>query len=533
MTARTSFRFAPNGRFAVCLAGEPTGRARVERWALDPVTAPELLPLQVNATQAQPLVCDDGSVLVCQPAEGGHQIVGAGIAEHVAALGLRLVEDPGGRAIAIGTTGEPASTVWRLTESGLHPVLTLPGVLGAGSWLGPDRLGVNQALGGIVRAVEIDLRTGAADVLWPEHPTLRLLLAVSPQVAVAAPDADHIALVRKGNPPVPLIEPNGLPVAADPTGRQVAFRTGRGTQSGLSTLDLETLAVREIPLPNGTVGGTASWSAAGLRFPFAGPDHPAGIAEIAPEFRMLAPATATGPRPYHRSIGGVDTVCYGNLRAGPVLIALHGGPDAAWQLDPDPLLRRLARTGLTVVAVNPRGSRGYGGTVAWGGPDLDDVIAVVREIGRPARLFGSSYGAFLALLALALHPDHWESAAVVAPFLSGPRLYADAGGRVRALLDRLGGRQIHVDARGPRDLAELAGRIRTPVLLMHGTADTVIPVAHSRQLAGLVPNATYVEVAGAGHDPLTEPGPADRLVGFLTDIADRPAGEPNRAMERR
>ena len=42
-------------------------------------------------------------------------------------------------------------------------------------------------------------------------------------------------------------------------------------------------------------------------------------------------------------------------------------------------------------------------------------------------------------------------------------------------------------------------QVRVPALVFHGDADTLIPVAHGRQLASLLPHATYVELAGHGH----------------------------------
>lgn len=44
--------------------------------------------------------------------------------------------------------------------------------------------------------------------------------------------------------------------------------------------------------------------------------------------------------------------------------------------------------------------------------------------------------------------------------------------------------------------------LRTPVLLVHGDRDTLIPVAHSRALQTLAPQARLVEVEGAGHNDL-------------------------------
>lgn len=47
---------------------------------------------------------------------------------------------------------------------------------------------------------------------------------------------------------------------------------------------------------------------------------------------------------------------------------------------------------------------------------------------------------------------------------------------------------------------ERAPRVQTPVLLLHGDRDRVIPVAHGRELAKLYPKAHYHEVPAGGHD---------------------------------
>ena len=50
------------------------------------------------------------------------------------------------------------------------------------------------------------------------------------------------------------------------------------------------------------------------------------------------------------------------------------------------------------------------------------------------------------------------------------------------------------------DSLSRAPDIPTPILILHGDADTLIPVDHGRRLARAYPDARYVEVAGVGHD---------------------------------
>ncbi|MGW2372078.1 MULTISPECIES: S9 family peptidase [Kitasatospora] len=242
--------------------------------------------------------------------------------------------------------------------------------------------------------------------------------------------------------------------------------------------------------------------------------------------------------------GPLEAVVYGGdawLSSPHLVLALHGGPADAWRLEFDPALQRMAAEGLAVVAPNQRGSTGYGVPHAlairgaWGGPDLDDVLYLLEGIAgqraalglEPPALFGVSYGAFLALLAAAHAPaEQVARCAVVAPFLSGARLLAEAAPPVRALTTRLGGGEPVLDARGPRDVLQLAHRLSAPLLVVHGNRDEVVPVSQSRSLRhellriGRVEGADfrYVEAAGSGHEVLAEEGAAvlhELLAAFL------------------
>ncbi|MEU9041236.1 MULTISPECIES: alpha/beta fold hydrolase [unclassified Kitasatospora] len=242
--------------------------------------------------------------------------------------------------------------------------------------------------------------------------------------------------------------------------------------------------------------------------------------------------------------GPLEAVVYGGdtwLSSPHLVLALHGGPADAWRLEFDPALQRMAAEGLAVVAPNQRGSTGYGVAHAlairgaWGGSDLDDVLYLLDGIAgqraalglEPPALFGVSYGAFLALLAAAHAPaGQVARCAVVAPFLSGARLLAEAAPPVRALTTRLGGGEPIADARGPRDVLQLAHRLSAPLLVVHGNRDEVVPVSQSRSLRhellriGRVEGEDfrYVEAAGSGHEVLAEEGAAvlhELLAAFL------------------
>ncbi|WP_327069443.1 S9 family peptidase [Kitasatospora sp. NBC_01302] len=302
-------------------------------------------------------------------------------------------------------------------------------------------------------------------------------------------------------------------------------------------------------LANSRAGAAASgrpWSA--------DPPWPAGATTAPPRagWRLDGSTAPAGGGAWHGArclelpgpAGPLEAVVYGGegwLSSPRLVLALHGGPADAWRLEFDPALQRMAAAGLAVLAPNQRGSTGYGSEHAmairgaWGGPDLADVLTLLADVATrraalglaPPALFGVSYGAFLALLACAHAPrEQVARCAVVAPFLSGARLLAEAAAPVRSLAARLGGDEPIEDAYGPRDVLALAERLTARLLIVHGDRDEAVPVSQSRALRhallrlGRVEGTDfrYVEAVGAGHEVLAEEGSAvlhELLAGFL------------------
>lgn len=72
------------------------------------------------------------------------------------------------------------------------------------------------------------------------------------------------------------------------------------------------------------------------------------------------------------------------------------------------------------------------------------------------------------------------------------------------------------------DLALPVREIRVPTLILHGTADAIVPFAQSQQLAQQIPEARFHEVDGGGHMmPISHREEIDSIVGaFLREHAD-------------
>jgi dipeptidyl aminopeptidase/acylaminoacyl peptidase len=107
----------------------------------------------------------------------------------------------------------------------------------------------------------------------------------------------------------------------------------------------------------------------------------------------------------------------------PVVIAIHGGPEAQERPVYQPLYQYLLSRGIAVLATNIRGSTGYGKSYQrliqrdWGGGDLKDWDHAVKWLKEQdwvdadrIGVFGGSYGGFAVLSCVTRLPDHWAAA---------------------------------------------------------------------------------------------------------------------------
>jgi dipeptidyl aminopeptidase/acylaminoacyl peptidase len=105
----------------------------------------------------------------------------------------------------------------------------------------------------------------------------------------------------------------------------------------------------------------------------------------------------------------------------PGLVWVHGGPGGQSRIGYSPLIQYLVNHGYAIIAVNNRGSSGYGKTFykmddrKHGEIDLNDCVDAknfLAETGRvdPERIgiIGGSYGGYMVLAALAFRPDAFE-----------------------------------------------------------------------------------------------------------------------------
>lgn len=142
--------------------------------------------------------------------------------------------------------------------------------------------------------------------------------------------------------------------------------------------------------------------------------------------------------------------------------------------------------------------------IADGHAALDALLA--RPDVDPTRIgmYGQSLGGAIALNVMADRPE-LRAAVVESPFASWRLVAANAvSGDPPGILGRLLASVLIKDDRRPD---EAIARIDRPVLLLHGTADTTVPVSHSRLLAAASPTTELVEIPGGEHNSLRDTHP--------------------------
>lgn len=177
--------------------------------------------------------------------------------------------------------------------------------------------------------------------------------------------------------------------------------------------------------------------------------------------------------------------------------------------------RALAEAGYGLLLVNYRGYGTNPGTPSEAGFYADGRAAFAhlarQGIGLDATIImGNSIGSGTATqMALEFSP---RALILVSPFTSLTDVAADTMWFLpvrRLLRDRF-------------DNLNKVGELRMPVLIQHGTADTLIPPIHARILANAAPNGTLQLFARRGHDLSFHPEPQEAHVAWLAQLAQAP-----------
>ncbi|MDN3544156.1 S9 family peptidase [Kinneretia asaccharophila] len=262
---------------------------------------------------------------------------------------------------------------------------------------------------------------------------------------------------------------------------------------------------------------------------FAGDRRTGKLALIGKDHPALRPEALVGKR--HATIQARDGLAlnaYLSLPRGhqpgrdgplPLVLLPHGGPHSRDDLDFDAWTEFLASRRYAVLQVNFRGSDGYGhdfaaaGLQRWGlemQDDLSDAVAWAIGQGivdaKRVCIVGGSYGGYAALMGAVKTPDLYRCAVSFAGVSDLQDLIAHEaqyiGGRAMAerQIGRAWGDRERLRATSPALQAE---RIRVPVLLVHGTADRVVPVEQSRDMAKALKRAgkpyEYIELEDGDH----------------------------------
>ncbi|MBC8099619.1 MAG: S9 family peptidase, partial [Armatimonadetes bacterium] len=175
----------------------------------------------------------------------------------------------------------------------------------------------------------------------------------------------------------------------------------------------------------------------------------------------------------------------------PLLVYIHGGPTSQTQARYEPVHQYFATRGLAVLAVNHRGSTGYGRAYArqlygqWGYYDVEDAASGVAHLvaqglaaAGQAAIMGGSAGGYTVLQSLVDKPGVYRAGVCLYGISShfGMETHKFEERYTALLLGDLPAAAALYRQRSPLYHAD---RIRDPLILFQGAEDNVVPRSQS------------------------------------------------------
>ena len=338
-----------------------------------------------------------------------------------------------------------------------------------------------------------------------------------------------------------------------------------GDPAGCSLLLLEnadgysrlTIAGEEVPLPGRGVVESPVFSAHGskLAFAFSSPTQPKGVwiydlagGGLGQATGAAAPAGLVEPE-LHRfeSFDGESVPVFLFTPAGvgpfPVVVMVHGGPEAQWvpewHVNYVPLAQYLVARGYAVAVPNVRGSAGYGKRYEH----LDDIRLRLNSVedlrslhawlaARPeidasrAVVYGRSYGGYMVLAALAFQPELWAAGLESVGISSFVTFLENTSPYRRAMREReYGSLERDRDFLVEASPITHVDRMRAPLFIQHGANDPRVPLSESEEIARVLQGkgvrCELVVYPDEGHSIAKVSNRIDsftRMVGFLDEV---------------